>query len=509
MNKASPRRSSDPKAQVHEAQALSALRNLLARRPPPAAKGQSLDVPVSADDRELSTAALLTVLDHLQRLTPEPGIALVDRVHEAIATDHGQISDSGIVAPSLGERDADVLEVTSMLLEVIGEDPNVADWARPQIRRLQVPLLKVALLDPEFFPNRTHPARRFLNLLARVAPDADAQRRQTIEQIVDQVVAEFGDRVELFARLLGQHGAELGHDAAGERALAATTAEYRAREQRVEAEREVDGLLDQALTGKAVPRSVVALLRGPWRRALVMARMDNDEAAWNRRRELVRELLWSVGEDAHEAGRHAVAAAIPTLLSALREGLSAAGCTDERAASLLEALEPLHLAVLRGQAQPDTEAPAVSETNEGGPLDDLIAAMEAQMASLDELASIFEEDEKAAAATEPEAEEPPADPGPQDPVWLERARALGEGTWLEFATDKGPLRGRLGWRSELLDEVLFVDRRFKPVAELGLTALGRMMESGEARVVEDVPLVDRAIDRLVTRLSHRVETGKG
>ena len=74
-------------------------------------------------------------------------------------------------APSkrLNQVDQDVIDVIGMLFDFILDDRNVPDAMKALLGRLQIPMLKVAVLDRSFFGNKQHPARRLLNTLARAA----------------------------------------------------------------------------------------------------------------------------------------------------------------------------------------------------------------------------------------------------------------------------------------------------------------------------------------------------
>ena len=75
--------------------------------------------------------------------------------------------------------------------------------------RLQIPVLKVALSDKNFFNRGGHPVRKLLNELALSAigwtEKKAGQRdplRDKIESVVDRVLTEFTTNVSLFEELL-------------------------------------------------------------------------------------------------------------------------------------------------------------------------------------------------------------------------------------------------------------------------------------------------------------------
>ncbi|HAB85132.1 MAG TPA: DUF1631 domain-containing protein, partial [Pseudomonas sp.] len=85
----------------------------------------------------------------------------------------------------VGEIDDDVINLVSMLFEFILDDRTLPDSLKALIGRLQIPLLKVAVIDKTFFSRGSHPARRLLNEIASAAMgwgDQDEAQRDSLYQ---------------------------------------------------------------------------------------------------------------------------------------------------------------------------------------------------------------------------------------------------------------------------------------------------------------------------------------
>ena len=98
-------------------------------------------------------------------------------------------------AAGLNVTDADgiVVEIVSKLLDGMLDDPLVKPEIRHCIRRLAIPLVKVALQDGFFFfANEEHPARLALNRLGSLEPSiiGAARWQATINPLVDRVLSE-------------------------------------------------------------------------------------------------------------------------------------------------------------------------------------------------------------------------------------------------------------------------------------------------------------------------------
>src|SRR5258708_7419000 len=109
---------------------------------------------------------------------------------------------------TLGTVDAMTIDIVGMLFDYIFEDRNISANVKALLGRLQIPTLKVALLDRSFFSSKSHPARHLLDLLAAAALGVDetstreAPTLTFIESVVDSVLAEFDSDVALFERLV-------------------------------------------------------------------------------------------------------------------------------------------------------------------------------------------------------------------------------------------------------------------------------------------------------------------
>ena len=85
------------------------------------------------------------------------------------------------------------------------EDRNLAAPIKGLIARLQIPILKVAMLDKSFFSKGGHPARKLLNEVANASlgwvpsdPNGDVERDPfyfKIETLVARIIDEFVDDV--------------------------------------------------------------------------------------------------------------------------------------------------------------------------------------------------------------------------------------------------------------------------------------------------------------------------
>jgi hypothetical protein len=377
----------------------------------------------------------------------------------------------------LSQVDQDVIDVIGMLFDFILDDGNVPEAMKALLGRLQIPMLKVAVLDRSFFGNKQHPARRLLNALARAAmswvDDGDRSPRSLygrIEAVVGRILGEFRDDVGLFTQLFDDFSNFVEREARGaEVAEERINQVTRGQEQLLIARRRVAEVLnDFRIAQPDLPAAVVNILREGWHDVMLLAflREGEESAAWKHAHGAVDELIWSVQPKVETAERQRLLKAIPELLKKLRDGLNNISFDQHRAGQLFKELQACHIAALRGE----------SEGVETVPADEAIA-------------------EGVALATPPEVEV-------IEDASFDQAKALQVGQWLEWQRDDAWVRGKLSWRSSVTDTCIFVNRKGMKVAEMTVNDIAGLFRDAKARVLEDVntPLMDRALTAMLGAL---------
>ncbi len=460
-----------------------------------------------------------------------PGTASAAVLPSGEALRAGIAQALGLEGRAFDPIQATVIDVVGLIFEFILEDPALPERARGLLARLQIPVVKVALLDRAFFSSRQHPARRLLNELAHAAA-ASAEEGPAGEQFlahlegwVERILREFEDDVAVFAQVLEELEGHLTEERARreQEAAAALAAKARAETAVLRAAEVVEA----ALAGRRLPEVARRFLDETWREVLRRTwEAGEDTPPWPERAEAAETLAWSVGPKTTAEERQELARRLPGLLQVLREGLEAIGRAPEAVEAAVEALHVCHLASLRGVdaeqlapvdgaegpacAVPELAAPEELEEEVQRLLDQTEQAGPPEPPSLD-LAG--EPPEPAPTADHPAGlpAEPPAqaaaDAGergdPELEAWLARVEALPVGTWMSFRTPDGTRRGKLAWKSDVLRECVFVSRTYAVVAEFHYEGLARAWREGDAQVVEDVPLFDRALDAVVQGLMRR------
>lgn len=435
------------------------------------------DVPVQV----LAPVELTALLTRLQQLQPVAAPAvpgeLIDHVDPVdVKSGLSELIQAGEAQPrALNGADDDVISLVSMLFDFILDDHDLPSEMKALIGRLQIPLLKVALLDKEFFGDEAHPARQLVNSLAKAGigwtRDSDDGLYAKIEEVVFAVLSEFIDDLSLFERL-GAGFAEFV--AEREKRMAMIEARVRDREEGKAktdtAQRDVRQAIAARLAGRALPPEAIAIVQDAWQRVLYMTavRDGQDSDVWKQRLKVLEVLVWCSQRQTTEEGQRKQRELVPRLLVSLRNGFVAEGLDLGRGEAMLTALQGVLQKLLAGE-----QAPAVVRV-------------------------------------EPEPEPAPAAPVKTgvDPRWLDMADHLAPGAWIEFVEPDFKVRGKIAARIRSLNKYIFVNGRGVKIAEKTVEQLAADFEAGVARLVSDAALFDRALEDMIGRLKEgRASTG--
>lgn len=419
-----------------------------------------------------------------------------------------------------GQVDSDVINLVSMLFDFILEDRQLHPVMKAVIGRLQIPVLKVALSDKNFFNRGGHPVRKLLNELAMSAigwtEKKAGQRdplREKIESVVDRVLNEFTDNVEIFSELLSDFGHFMDLDRRRRELVEQRlrdAEEGRAKQER--ASKATEALLSEQMTGRNLPPQVVTLLNEAWSKYLqwIVLREGEDSERWQAAAELTRQLVWSVDPRPVEEGtRSDLLRAIPGIVDGLRSALQEIAWDPFATDAAIRDLELAHVDVFQRLVTTSRRpAPAEEILQPGTPVEPPEVAQEE--ANKPEPTVQPQEDTESPQAVEPAAasvevasaapvEEPVADSG-LNPQWLDRADSLRVGSWIELIRDGSKTRCKLAAFIKATGKYIFVNRSGAKVAEYRREDLAAALAAEEITMLDDGLIFDRALESIIDNL---------
>jgi hypothetical protein len=263
----------------------------------------------------------------------------------------------GGVLPQMGPAGDMTIDIVAMLFEYILEDRNLPEEFRARLARLQIPVLKVALIDREFFSRKGHPARRLLNLIAECGANSVAEPAlardlvRVVDKIVQQIVTHFDQDIGIFNRgveVLQSAIEKIRRDAALRTARTTRVVDGRAQLER--AKEQARNLVDTRLRPEGVPEVVRNFLLTHWKRLLITAVCKDGEDSEGVRLAIktMDQLVWSTLPKTGAEDRKKLVRMLPDLLAQLKKGMEELSIPQVARNGFLSKLEKAHSEVIRG-----------------------------------------------------------------------------------------------------------------------------------------------------------------
>ena len=486
----------------------------------------------AANEGEIDTAQVMQRLTRIQHGelsnlpggNLDPGVLVNGQVNVLRAIKH-----TG-VAGSMGHMDAMTLDIVALMFDYILDDPRLPDGMKALIGRLQIPVLKVSMLDKGFFSHKAHPARRLLDNLADAAlgwneqEGHDSPFYKTVDALVQQVLNEFEDKVDIFTDVLET----LQKFMAEEKHLADKRACHSAQilqntEQAALTRTLALEAVQARLLDSDAPGFILLFLQGPWAAHLASLYLRGGVTAkgWAQGLATIDDLLWSLTPKVSKEERQKLVALLPKLLKQLDEGIQDAGQSQEERDRFFTNLVKYHSEAVRAGLQGNKTAehaeeprqelapapPSVTYVFDSPDFHDIpssVGEVETDPRILREISAIPEPmaDTEEILIGDVIGQDQIANEGNVDEDHSEKlVRQLKRGTWLEFTLDDhSTLRAKLAWISPLRGTYLFTNRLGERAVSINAAGLARKLREGNAKTVDSVALIDRAVSSLFERL---------
>lgn len=380
----------------------------------------------------------------------------------------------------LRAQDTVALDVLSALFDALFDDQRLAPAIKAAVARLQIPVLKAAILGgASFFTDPDHPARALLAAMGDATiglePNVDAAHPvcAEIQRIAAGVQHEFQRDTEVFDR----YGAQLEsfmahrhHDLQG--SAQAFIALAKVQEEHDIALRTAWRLV-ASRTLAVAPRVVADFLREHWTKVLAADWLYDGQRGeqWQQDERVLEDLLWSIQPKSEAEDRRRLGQLVPDLLGRIKAGLDRIGVQGAARAPFLEACFALQAAAIRGRSF-QTAAPngPAADSVDG----DTLVVLEPNGVTLKSLRSA----------------------NPDARASGDVVRELVIGDWVEFTMPDGSMRcGRLCWISPELGNPLFMNSAWDCAISVARSSLERQFAAGQASTGSTLSFFDNAIEK--------------
>jgi hypothetical protein len=314
------------------------------------------------------------------------------------------------------------------------------------------------------------------------------------------VLEKFSDNLALFDELRVELEAFLAdEEKAAEANIATNAEEINQRDRHDIASVVARSEVERRIESHPIPNFLATFLRQNWFGVMTAVYVNNGEEseAWTSSVTTLEDLVWSVQPKRSTEDRKHLIALLPSLLKRLNAGMHPQEWPQDARERFMSNLVEAHAAAVKPSlAHVDSPTAAVAEQAK--------VQAEVAMAAGDEAMA-----SKANALAEDMAPAAPAPVEPEreilDDEYLEIARHLERGMWVEFESDDGQLAfAKLAWISPLRGTYLFTNRQGQKALSITAEELAQHFRTDRARLVEAEPLIDRAFSSMMAQMEGRI-----
>lgn len=229
------------------------------------------------------------------------------------------------------------IEIVALMFQSILAEERIPDAVRLLFARLQIPVLRVALGEPEFFGTLHHPARKLIDHMGSCAMGFDAGAIQgsgleiEIRRIVNVVeqYPETGRKV--FQIVYDDFTKFLNKSLTGQGSAQRVVSMAQQMEMKETLTVQFTIELRKLLADIPVPDSVREFLFKVWTEVLAVAAVKNGAKHHETLllKQAAADVVWAAGSKANRGDRAKVIQELPKLLQQLRHGMTLAGLTPE------------------------------------------------------------------------------------------------------------------------------------------------------------------------------------
>lgn len=381
---------------------------------------------------------------------------------------------------SLSRVDESTVDLLTKIFDVVFRDQNIPAEIKGLIGFLQVPVLKAALNDKEFFFKEEHPARRLIELLSKTSVEWDQSKGhddpvyQAIKRNVDRVHQEFDQESTVFANVVSDLEAFLKQEEkVASEALSAPIAKALKQEKWGAATKAAKNEIAIRIGTGEVVAFVETFLENKWVKVLTLAYSIQEEKpkALESAVKTMDDLIWSVKPKITPEERKELITKLPNMLAMLNKWLDLVKLDDAERLQFFAELAECHASIVR--------APL-----EMSPQRRLEIAME-----------VAKEAAERRLQKKVEQEAQQAEEAPIVEQTVQHIEGLERGMWFEFAAqgEAEAKKVKLSWISPLRSLFIFTTRDKSESFSLSAEELAKALTEERVLVIELDGLVNRAL----------------
>ncbi len=402
--------------------------------------------------------------------------------------------DESTQGQAVHKNDEDTIDLVGMLFQFIVDDRNLPDAIQVILAKLQIPYLKIALQDRNLFADKNHSARVLLDKLSLAAvgwteeSDTNNKLINKIESVTHAILDEEEYNLDFFESLVAdfdlfnkkfKRKADIVQRRAAEKTLGQEKLEL--------AKKESAKILVEKMTNKQMPTLVRDILLGDWPKVLVLLHLREKQDSKNYQQK-VKFIDLIIKYSQTTVSKNITKDHIEKLVKFYEDGLKLAALSpqelNDKKEKLRKCLIDIH--------HLDNSEHAITQEVEVIPSVEVMKISEIRKQKheiVDFIKDIIEP---------PKIKEPIAE---ADDKYKEMVQELKTGTWMEFVEEGQPvIRAKLSWISPITEKYLFVNSRGLKLTDKKGVELAAGLQDGSIKILQQVPLFDRALSAIASKL---------
>jgi hypothetical protein len=409
------------------------------------------------------------------RYAQQDGVAIqtTSRLHKVLHAPSAQ---------KLSVVERNTIELLARIFDYIFADQSLGNDMKNMVAQLQIPIVRVALSDRDFFFRESHPARTLLDILGSSGVLLDLESSSAdpllgvIGDVIERVQSEFDEHIDLFSDVVSDLESYLKEEESKAQAAISQPVQTALSEEKMRVAREFaeHDVAIRVETGE-VAGFLEVFLEEQWIRILTIAHSVKEEKphALENALKTMDDLIWSLKPKNSPEERKELIAKLPAMLTLLNAWLNAIRWDEPDRVLFFSKLAERHAAMAR----------APLELSPRRQLE--IAVNIAQRASNRRLERFVHEKNVQ-----------------EDDEATKEVSALQRGMWLAFNEDAEQVtRYKLAWISPKRSSFIFANRQGEQAFSISSSDLEAKYRAGLVSTILANSLVDRALSHALKDLA--------
>lgn len=352
----------------------------------------------------------------------------------------------------LTQESINQIDLVDNLFGSIQSQVDVTSELKPALGSLQIPLAKLALLEPHFFVDKQHPARGVVDKLAQLATSANFPNKaleNRIERIIETIINDYDDDSMVFGSALANVDKLVAQQQRAQiRNLDRVVKTQQGQQKLDKAHLAVQQVIDTKFASQIVPEVLLNLIDSGWRDLLILTHLREgfDSNTWQEQVNTLDTLALWLGQQ-HEGAvddemlvQRSLEA--ESLIDMINQEIGAALPANIAHGAILDTLRR----IFSGQEGVQMVSLPAPEVHKGARPEEVRRKIQTL---------------------------------PRINRWVKRVNQLAVGTWLSYKDKQGRKRRmQLAWINDNRDRFIFANERGQRHADLSSVQLARRLSRG-------------------------------